>query len=298
MGKIFIYIKSSVEWLVMDNDRIVSSGCLNMAESSINKFQSQPLHALLPAEYSSLPCHVIIAGEHSISLNAELDCPKQHAYSAGEYALGEFSSQDISALHYNRYSADKLHTIEALDRNLLDNIYQSLEGLALVDMRFDYQLIPKPEDSTEALCLGQRLIIRTATSDLAEYQRASYVVHQSWAQIWWEKYRQTTDFEKTKIFGCLDDFCEGLEETLTRDLHKQRIDLDLCEPCAAADLEQLLCYQQHCQFSCNGNANLLSPSHPATANHYRLPSPKKPLLWLSYALSAAIAAYWGSHWLS
>ncbi|MBB6521555.1 hypothetical protein [Pseudoteredinibacter isoporae] len=298
MGNLYIYIKSSVEWLVMEHDNIVSSGCLNMAQSSINKNQSQPLQALLPKEFANLPCHVIIAAEHSISLAAELDCPERHARSASLYALQEHCSQPSDSLHWHFHSYQGSHIIEAINKDLFNNIYLSLEGLALVDVRFDYQLMPCDTKTAEALCLGQRLLLRLPQVNENEFSRHAYSVHKSWAKTWWKSFSESPQLGRLKLYGCIEEFTACFSEKEKMALKERSVDLDLCEPCAAADLEQLLCYQQHRRVNCNGKGNLLSAIHPATANTYRLSRPTKPILIGAYTLLAASAMYWGSQLLT
>ncbi|GAA6152625.1 hypothetical protein [Pseudoteredinibacter isoporae] len=298
MGNLYIYIKSSVEWLVMENDNIVSSGCLNMAQSSINKDQSQPLQALLPKEFSNLPCRVIIAAEHSISLAAELDCPERHARSASLYALQEHCSQSPDSLHWSFHSEEGTHLVEAINKDLFNNIYLSLQGLALVDIRFDYQLMPSSTETAEALCLGQRLLLRLPQQHHNEFSRHAYSVHKSWATTWWKSFSDSPQLSKLKLYGCIEEFTDGFSEKEKNALSARSVELDLCEPCAAADLEQLLCYQQHRRVRCNTHSNLLSIAHPATSNAYRLPRPVKPVLMGAYSLIAACALYWGSQLLS
>lgn len=298
MGHLYIYIKSSVEWLVMDNDTILSSGCLNMAQSSINKDQSQPLQALLPKEFSKLPCRVIIAAEHSISLAAELDCPERHARSASLYAVQDQCSQPLESLHWSFHSNKGEHVIEAINKDLFNNIYLSLQGLALVDVRFDYQLMPESDQSAEALCLGQRLLLRLPKQHNNEFSRHAYSVHKSWAKTWWQEFSESSQLSTLKLYGCTEEFTACFSEKEKTALKERSVELDLCEPCAAADLEQLLCYQQHRQVSCNNKSNLLSSTHPATSNAYRLPRPAKPLLMGAYSLVVASALYWGAQLLS
>ncbi|WP_299768731.1 hypothetical protein [uncultured Pseudoteredinibacter sp.] len=290
---LYIYIKPSVEWLVYEDGQVSSSGCLNMAHSSINRHSSQPLQALLPSEFSSLPCHVIIASEHSICLSADLSCSKRNARAAAEFALQEFSSVKTEELLSHCHSNRNTHSIEAIDREFFDKLYQSLDGLALVDVYFDYQLLPQEADFATALCLGSRLIINQQGLAKSAFQRQAYSVHQSWAQAWWSRLSKAQT-DKLKIYGCLEEFSKNFSELERQEMSKNAIDIELCSPCEAADLEQLLCFQHSFDVKPKPNSNLLNSHFPALANSYRLQRPAKPLMLAGISLSVICALFWGS----
>ncbi|WP_299975402.1 hypothetical protein [uncultured Pseudoteredinibacter sp.] len=263
-----------------------------MAQSSINRHNSQPLQALLPSEFSDLPCHAIISSEHSICLSAELACSKSHAWSAAEFALQELSSVKIENLLSHFHSNHNTHTVEAIDRDFFDKLYQSLSGLALVDIRFDYQLLAQERNSATALCLGSRLIVNQIGLANAEFQRQAYCINQSWAASWWQRVTEQ-QAQKLKIYGCLEEFSKDFSKQEQRKISKNSIDIELCSPCEAADLEQLLCFQHSFKVHMDSNNNLLNNNYPALANSYRIKRPAKPIMLAGIGLSIICAMFWG-----